>query len=81
MIVVWGRASCGPCMAVKSALRAKGIPFTERNLDDATPADWERWRARAKAGDLLSAPVVEHAGGVFAGMIPHKVRALIDARV
>lgn len=75
MITIWGRKNCGPCLAVKGALRLKGIAYVERDLADATAGDWERWGALQGS----SAPVVEHAGGVFAGFVPAKVQALIDA--
>jgi glutaredoxin len=78
VIVVWGRAGCGPCIAVKSALNAHSVPYVARDLADATPADHARWASLGMKG--TSAPVVEHAGGAFAGFIPARVQTLIDMR-
>ncbi len=76
MIIVWTRPGCGPCLAVKAALRSKGVEYVERSLADATGAQIDAWRA---AG-ALSAPVVESPSGTFGGFEPAKVRALADAR-
>lgn len=73
-VTLWSRAGCGPCLALKAALRAANVPYAERSLDDATPGDIARWRA---AG-ALSAPIVEYPGDTFGGMLPDKVRTLID---
>lgn len=75
-VTVWARPACGPCLAVKAAFDAKGVPYVLRNLTDATDADRARWAAARMQG--LSAPVVEYAGGAFAGFIPAKVQHVID---
>lgn len=73
MIVVWTRPGCGPCYALKRAL--KGVPFVERDAADADATRLAEWRAKG-----WQTPVVEHAGGSFAGFIPAKVQHLIDTR-
>lgn len=73
MIVVWTQAGCGPCYALKRAL--KGVPFVERDAASADAATLANWRARG-----WQTPIVEHAGGSFAGFDPAKVRTLIDMR-
>jgi glutaredoxin len=73
MIVVWTQAGCGPCYALKRAL--KGVTFVERDAGDADADRLAEWRSRG-----WQTPIVEHAGGTFAGFDPAKVRALADAR-
>ena len=75
MIVVWTNPGCGPCYALKAALKAGGVLFDERSAADADAATLADWRAKG-----WSTPVVEHAGGAFSGFDPAKVRALRDAR-
>ena len=74
-VIVWSQPGCGPCYALKGALRAADVPFDERLASDAPDADIARWRA---AG--WQTPVVQHAGGEFAGFIPARVKTLIDMR-
>lgn len=73
MIVVWVGSSCGPCFALKRALRAADVPFEERDASTLPEGVLEAWRAKG-----WSTPVVEHAGETFSGFIPAKVQSLID---
>ena len=73
MIIIWTQAGCGPCYAVKRAL--KGVAFVERDAADADADTLAEWRAKG-----WQTPIVEHAGGSFSGFIPAKVQALVDAR-
>lgn len=76
--VVWARAGCGPCLAVKAALRSHKVPYVERDLSDATEADAARWALKGMKG--TSAPVVETDTFAFAGFIPAEVARVVDAR-
>jgi len=73
MITVWTQAGCGPCYALKRAL--KGITYLERDAASADAGRLAYWRAQG-----WQTPIVEHAGGTFGGFDPAKVRALADAR-
>jgi hypothetical protein len=73
MIIVWTQLGCGPCYAVKRAL--KDVPFVERDAATADADTLTQWRAQG-----WQTPIVEHAGGSFSGFIPAKVQALLDAR-
>jgi len=75
MIVVWTQPGCGPCYALKAALKAGGVPFDERDAASADADTLAGWRAKG-----WTTPVVEHPGGTFSGFDPAKVRALRDAR-
>lgn len=75
MITVWTGASCGPCIALKRALTRAGVPYVEKDAQDAPEALRKAWKAKG-----WSTPVVEHAGGSFSGFLPAKVKTLIDMR-
>lgn len=72
-VVVWTKKPCVQCNAVKRALKAGGVEFTELDLMDH-PEELELFKAQG----FMGAPIVEAKGlPTFAGFEPDSVKAVV----
>jgi len=72
-VTVWTQPGCGPCYALKAALKGAGVAYVERDASTADAGAIAAWRANG-----WRTPIVEYAGGTFAGFHPANVARVID---
>ena len=81
-IVVYGTPSCGQCHTTKTALRRRGITFTDVDLSHESVPTITLSTLKRKYGDPLTLPVVEVFGGTgeltdaWQGFRPDKITTL-----
>lgn len=73
-VTVYTSPGCGPCVALKAWLNARGVPFTP--VDLATDPDPDA-AAQLRAAGHSSTPVMSVAGTLVAGFRPDRLAELL----
>ncbi|HWL84840.1 MAG TPA: glutaredoxin domain-containing protein, partial [Polyangiaceae bacterium] len=79
-VIIYGAEWCGACHQAAAYLRAKGIPYVEKDIEADHGAAREMQTKLAKAGlNGGSIPVLDVRGKVMVGFNPHVVDEALGA--
>lgn len=77
-VIIYGASWCGPCHQAAAHLRARGIPFVEKDIEADRDASREMQAKLSKSGQHGgSIPVLDVGGRILVGFDPRAVDAAL----
>ena len=77
-VIIYGASWCGPCHQAADHLKAKGIPFVMKDIDETPGAAAEMRDKLTRAGRHGgSIPVIDVRGQILVGYSPHSLDAAL----